>query len=562
MIQHRTQSSPSLIAPFGNSLIDLVVDVDEAERLSRDAAGLPSVVLSPRSMCDLELMAVGAFSPIDRFLGKADYVRVLEEMRLVDGTLWPIPITLPVSRSSDITLGQRVALRSPRYDLLAVLTVEELFEWDFTNEVRAVAGTTDVRHPLVAEMSSWGPVYLAGRPQILNLPKHYDFVDLRRTPSQLRRLLGQLGSETVMAFQPKGLLTLKAEQFARDTAVRLGATLLFNPAVGLEWQGGIDHFTRVRACRAVVDNYCDLRSTVLSLCPLAMRHAGPREALWEALIGRNYGVSHMVVSPDHGEAGASSEGVSFYSHGASQRLVHQFEAETGVTMISRPDGLEHIASPGRSRSPGAGSPNAAPSTSLWRPEVGRLIAQVSPPLDRSGFCVWLTGLSGAGKSSVAEVLAPLLMECGRQVTLLDGDVVRTHLSKGLTFSKDDRDMNIRRIGFVAAEIVRHHGVVICAAVSPYRSTRNEVRSLIGEGRFVEVYVNTPIEVCELRDTKGMYAKARKGELRGFTGVDDPYQAPLRPELCLTTTDCTAVDNAHRIISYLRQRGFISSEKGL
>lgn len=561
MIEQRVPSSPpSVIAPVGNSLVDLMVDPHEAERLSREAAGWPSIILSARSMCDLELLAVGAFSPVDRFLGREDYVRVLEEMRLMDGTLWPLPIMLPINRSPDIRLDHPVALRSPQYDLLAVLTVEELFDWNFTKEVQAVVGTTDVRHPLVAEMSSWGPTYLSGRPRVLNLPKHHDFVDLRRTPAQLRQQLRQLRAERVVAFQPSGLLTLSDEQFAKETALRLGGTLLLNPIVGLERQGGLDHFTRVRACRIVVDTYCDVQSTVLSLWPLAMRYAGPREALWEALIGRNYGVSHMIVSYDHGEAGLDSEGCSFYASGSSQKLVGQFEAETGVAMIPQRNGQKHkpLAS-GPFLHDGAYPAEEEPAVSPWRPEVARLVAQVFPPPDRNGVCIWFTGLSGAGKSSVAEILTQLLKEYGRKVTLLDGDVVRTHLSKGLTFSKDDRDMNIRRIGFVASEIVRHQGVVVCAAVSPYRSTRNEIRNIIGEGRFVEVYVNTPIEVCELRDTKGMYARARKGELRGFTGVDDPYEAPLRPELSLSTTDCTAMDNAQRVVRYLKHRGFIAND---
>ncbi len=552
MPPHARPAPHGVISPLGVRLVDLVVDRQDAEQLLREAATLPSVILSARAMCDLELLAVGAFSPLDRFLGRADYERVLGDMRLADGTLWPIPITLPVSPSSEIRLDQRVALRSPRYDLLAVLTVEEMYPWDLTCEARAVVGTTDVRHPLVAEMSSWGSVCLSGRPQILNLPRRHDFLDLRRTPAQLRRLFGELGADRVLAFQPNGLPTLEDERFAKAAAASCLATLLFNPIVGLERPGDIDHFARVRACRSVVYNYCEPRSTVLSLCPLAVRHGGPREALWEALVSRNYGVSHLVVRKDHGGAGCDSNGHTFYREGAAQELVDQFEKETGVTMVPHPGLPQTGSSAGRAPSRATDA-----NLELWRPEVERLVAQVFPPPDRSGFCVWLTGLSGAGKSSIAEVLVPLLMEHGRQVTILDGDVVRTHLSKGLTFSKVDRDMNIRRIGFVAAEIVRHHGVVVCAAVSPYRSTRNEVRSMIGEGRFVEIYVNTPIEICERRDTKGMYAKARKGELRGFTGVDDPYEAPLRPELSLTTTDCTPDDNARRIVAHLTQRGFVS-----
>jgi sulfate adenylyltransferase len=559
MIQSRARPShPGVDVPPGERVVDLIVDPQEAQGLSQEAATLPAVILSARSMCDLELLAVGAFSPLDRFLGRVDYHRVLEEMRLADGTLWPMPITLPVSPSPEVRLDRRVALRSARYELLAILTIEEIYEWDLTQEARAVAGTTDVRHPLVAEMSSWGSVCLSGRLQAVTLPRHHDFVDLRRTPAQLRQLFQELQADRVVAFQPNGPLTLQDERFAKAAAKRYRATLLLNPIVGMEHAGDIDHFTRVRACRAVVEKYCEPRSTVLSLWPLAVRHAGPREALWKAVVSRNYGVSHLVVLSDQCGAGSDSNGHSFYGKKGSQELVRQFEGETGVTMI--PDtGLPQAGPPlNRASSCATDSETSVPSVE-WRPEVERLVAQAFPPPDRSGFCVWLTGLSGAGKSSIAEVLVLLLMEYGRQVTILDGDVVRTHLSKGLTFSKEDRDMNIRRIGFVAAEIVRHHGVVVCAAVSPYRSTRNEVRSMMGEWQFVEVYVNTPIEICERRDTKGMYAKARKGELRGFTGVDDPYEAPVRPELCLTTADCTPEDNAKRIVTLLRHRGFVSDE---
>jgi sulfate adenylyltransferase len=548
MIQPRVRSvCPNIIPPVGKPLVDLTTDPEEAQRLTVEAATLPSVMLSVRALCDLELLAVGAFSPLDRFLSRADYGRVLEEMRLRDGTLWPIPVTLPVNPSPEIRIDRRVALRSPQYDLIAILAVEEVYEWDRTREARAVVGTTDVRHPLVAEMSSWGSLCLSGSLQVITVPRHHDFVDLRRTPLQLRRLFTETAAEQVVAFQAQRPLTIRDEQFSKTAAERYRGTLLINPIVGMLRPGDIDHFTRIRACRSLVEKYFDSRSTVLNLLPLADRHAGPRQALWEALVCRNYGVSHLVVQSDHGGAGTDSTGHAFYRQGASQELVRECEAETSVTMVPYMTTSQ------------TGTPIDAVDANpgLWRPEVAQMLAQVSPPPDRSGFCVWLTGLSGAGKSSIAEVLVPLLMEYGRQVTILDGDVVRTHLSKGLTFTKEDRDMNIRRIGFVASEIVRHHGVVVCAAVSPYRSTRNEVRSMIGEGRFVEVFVNTPIEICEHRDTKGMYAKARRGELIGFTGVNDPYESPLRPELSLATTDCTPSDNAQRIIAYLKNRGFVS-----
>ena len=177
-------------------------------------------------------------------------------------------------------------------------------------------------------------------------------------------------------------------------------------------------------------------------------------------------------------------------------------------------------------------------------------------MKRRGVCIWFTGLSGAGKSTIAGIVAARLERRGRTVTLLDGDVVRTHLSKGLGFSKEDRDTNIRRIGFVASEIVRHGGVVICAVVSPYESTRNEVKQQIGPESFALVYVATPLEECERRDTKGLYAKARRGELTGMTGIDDPYEAPSSPDVVLQTTDCDAHTCAESVARFLEARGLL------
>ena len=568
------KTAGGFIPPYGGKLVNLMVDGEQHRELTEYANKLPSLQLSPRSLCDIELLSVGAFSPLDRFMGKADYTGVVEEMRLANGTLFPIPITLPVADASSIQVGKDIALRSPNNDLIAVMTVEEVFEWSPSQEARLVLGTEDVRHPLVAEMASWGRAYISGPLKVLNLPKHYDFSELRKTPAEVRSTLQQLGYSNVVAFQTRNPIHRAHEELTKRAANQVGGGLLIHPVVGMTKPGDIDHYTRVRAYKILVERYYDRNRTLLSLLPLAMRMAGPREALWHAIIRRNYGASHFIVGRDHAGPGKDSEGRPFYGPYDAQQLLQRFESEIGVKMVpfkeivylpdedrfeeqdQVPVGTRIATISGTEvRAEYLGNGKRLPEW-FTRPETAAILSKVSPPAHKQGFCLWFTGLSGAGKSTIAEILAILLMEHGRQVSLLDGDVVRTHLSKGLGFSKEDRDTNILRIGFVASEIVQHHGVVMCAAVSPYRATRNECRLMVGENRFIEIFVDTPIEVCEQRDTKGMYAKARRGEIKAFTGVDDPYEEPLSPEIRLKTTDCLAEDNARKIFRYLMDQGFL------
>lgn len=563
-----------LIPAYGENLVDLRVQGVMRSELISYANTLPSVQLLSRSLCDLELLAIGAFSPVDRFMGKADYNRVLEEMRLSGGTLFPIPITLPINVANGVREGKDIALRSLKNELLAVLTIEEIFNRDARREAETVLGTTDDRHPMVAEMASWPPTNISGSLKVINLPSHYDFTELRRTPAQVRSELQSMGHANVVAFQTRNPVHRAHEELTKRAAQQIGGTLLIHPVVGLTKPGDIDHFTRVRSYKTLVEKHYDKRATLLSLLPLAMRMAGPREAVWHAIIRRNYGANHFIVGRDHAGPGVDSQGQSFYGLYDAQNLLQQCEGEVGVKMVPfkelvyLPDEQryeeKHLVPPGVTIISISG-------TGVWtkyltngerlpnwftRPETAAILANSYRPNHQRGFCMWFTGLSGAGKSTIAEILTILLMEHGRQVTLLDGDVVRTHLSKGLGFDRKDRDTNIRRIGFVASEIVRHHGVVICAAISPYSATRNEVRSMVGDDQFVEIFVDTPIEVCEQRDTKGVYLKARRGEIKEFTGVDDPYEAPINPEIKLTTTDCAPEDNARRLINYLYDRGFL------
>ena len=568
------EATEELISPYGGGLVNLVVGDEERLALGEYASRLPSLQLSSRSMCDIELLATGGFSPLDRFMGKADYVRVLEEMRLENGTLFPIPITLPTAASQSIDVGKDIALRSPRNDLIGIMTVEEAFEWNASKEASLVLGTTDTRHPLVAEMASWGPLCISGPLKVLNLPKHYDFSDLRSTPAEIRSVLRLLGYKNVVAFQTRNPIHRAHEELTKRAAREVGGALLIHPVVGMTKPGDVDHYTRVRSYKKLVERYYDRSRTVLSLLPLAMRMAGPREAVWHAIIRRNHGANHLIVGRDHAGPGNDSSGRSFYGPYDAQELLRQVGSEIGVKMVpfqeivylpdeDRFEERHQVAAGTRVatlsgtqvRDEYLGSGKRLPKW-FTRPETAAILTEISLPMHQQGFCVWFTGLSGAGKSTIAEILAILLMEHGRQITMLDGDVVRTHLSKGLGFSKEDRDANILRIGFVASEIVRHHGVVICAAVSPYRATRNECREMVGNHRFVEIFVDTPLEVCEQRDIKGMYAKARRQEIKGFTGIDDPYEEPLSPEIRMTTTHCAPEHNARQILEYLFARRFL------
>ena len=566
--------SDRLISPYGGTLVDLVVSGDAAEALKAQASRLPSLQVSERVVCDLELLATGAFSPLDRFMGQADFQRVCAEMRLADGTLFSIPVTLPAEPSDALHLDRDIALRNAKNELLAVLTLDEIYPWDRDQAARQVFGTTDARHPLVAEMHRWGPLNLSGRLRVLQLPRHYDFQELRLTPAQTRARLAAFGLPNVVAFQTRNPLHRAHEELTKRAAQSVDGVLLLHPVVGLTKPGDVDHYTRVRAYKALAERYYDPGRILLSLLPLAMRMAGPREALWHALIRRNFGANYLIVGRDHASPGNDSTGKPFYGPYDAQALMAEHGPELGMgsvpfqelVYLPEEERYEEVSKvPAEARIASISGTqvredylNNGKTLPAWftRPEVAEILAETYPPRHRQGACIWFTGLSGAGKSTTAEVLTVLLLEHGRQVTVLDGDVVRTHLSKGLGFSKDDRDVNIRRIGYVAAEIVRHGGIVICAAVSPYRATRNDVRSLVAKGHYVEVFVDTPLDVCESRDVKGMYAKARRGEIKDFTGIDDPYEAPLNPELMLDTVAHSPEQNARLILDYLMAKGLV------
>ena len=565
-----------IIEPYGGELVNLIVSDAEREEWLDKANQYPSLQLSDRSLHDLELLAVGGFSPLTSFMGEDDYNRVLTEMRLANGVLFPIPITLTIPREELPTRGEWITLRDSLNYIIAVMRIEEVYRWDPTREARLVLGTTDHRHPLVSEMEQWGDLCISGELKVINLPIYYDFADIRKSPQEVRDILGKIGNKDVTAFQTRNPMHRVHEDLTKRAHEKVGGSLLIHPVVGLTKPGDVDHFTRVRVYKALVENYYD-DNTVLSLLPLAMRMAGPREGLWHAIIRRNFGANHFIVGRDHAGPGKDSNGKPFYGPYEAQEMVQQYEKETGVKGVFFNE-LVYIAKDdkyvAKEDAPDDAEAKFISGTQVreeylnkgkelpaWftRQETAEILRDSYPPLHKQGLCIWFTGLSGSGKSTIANALTPMLLERGREATTLDGDVVRTHLSKGLGFSKEDRDTNILRIGFVAGEISRHTGTVICAAISPYRKTRNEARKMVGQDQFVEVFVNTPLEVCEERDIKGLYAKARAGEIKGFTGIDDPYEEPVSPEIAVTTEDKSPKECAKQIIDYLEERGFLKPD---
>lgn len=568
----------TLISPYGGKLVNLFASADEYAELIERSRRLPSVQISSRAKCDLELLAIGAFSPLDRFMSKADYDRVLAEMRLANGLLFPIPVTLPIDEGALSTGSDEIVLVDSHNNTIAIMQVEEVYPWDLQLEARMVLGTTDARHPLISEMAHWGKVYVSGPLKVLSIPHNFDFQELRLTPRQVRERLSKMGNEKVVAFQTRNPMHRIHEELTKRAAEAVSGSLLIHPVVGMTKPGDVDHYTRVRSYRALVDHYYDRNRTLLSLLPLAMRMAGPREAIWHAIIRRNYGATHFIIGRDHAGPGIDSHGKPFYGSYDAQILLEKHSDELGVQPIEFkelvyladldryeeqdkvPEGAKVLKISGTQVRDDFLTKGISLPEWFTRKETAEILQQMYPPRHKQGFCIWFTGLSGSGKSTTAEVLTTLILEHGRQITVLDGDVVRTHLSKGLGFSKDDRDTNILRIGFVAGEITRHGGCVICAAISPYRSARNEVRKMVGSDHFIEVFVDTPIGVCEQRDKKGLYDKARRGLVTGFTGVDDPYEPPVDPEVILDTVNYSAEDNARTIIAFLEKKGFLQQLK--
>ncbi|MFB6286884.1 MAG: bifunctional sulfate adenylyltransferase/adenylylsulfate kinase [Candidatus Bipolaricaulia bacterium] len=572
-------SSAELVAPHGGELTELIVDDARARELAAAIVALPDWDLTQRQVWDLELLLNGAFSPLRGFMTRADYASVCERMRLTDDTLWPVPIALdvPEAFAEGVSEGDRVALRHPEGMPLAVLTVEDIWRPDREAEAEAVYGTDREDHPGVFYLRhQTHPVYLGGPVEGVEHPPHHTFKSLRHTPSELRETFRKLGWRRVVGFQTRNPMHRAHVELTKRAAARAEANLLIHPAVGRTSPGDLDYFVRVRCYQRVLEQFPP-QTTMLSLLPLAMRMAGPREALWHAIIRKNHGCSHFIVGRDH--AGPKSrDGDGFYEPDAARELVDAHATELGVEPVTFTEIAyvqERAQFMERDEIPEDATILKLSGTELRRrlregldvpdwfsyPEVIQELRKVYPPRSRQGFTVFFTGLSGAGKSTIAQILMAKLMEDGgRPVTLLDGDLVRKHLSSELGFSKHDRDINIKRIGFVASEITKNRGVAICAPIAPYRATRQEVHEMIAQyGGFVLVHVATPLEVCEERDRKGLYAKARAGVITDFTGIDDPYETPENPDVTVDTGQLTAEEAAHQVLLHLESEGFINNQ---
>lgn len=569
----------SLVTPHGGKLVDLIADPERAAELKAQARELPSCELTPRQVCDLELLLNGGFSPLTGFLGRADYESVVANMRLADGTLWPIPIVLdlPEETARSLDNGKMLALRDDEGVMLAIQHVTEVFEPDREAEAIRVFGTADREHPGVAYlMNRMNSYYVGGRLEGIQLPVHYDFRQLRLTPDEIRKVFARLGWRRVVAFQTRNPMHRAHLELTLRAAKQVEANLLINPVVGMTKPGDVDHYTRVRAYQAILPRY-PLNTVQLALLPLAMRLAGPREAIWHAIIRKNHGCTHLIVGRDHAGPGQDASGNSFYGPYEAQEALSIHEEELGVEMVpframvyvedidtympddEVPDGRRGLTISGTDLRDRLADGREIPEWFSF-PEVVAELRRTHPPRHRQGFTVFFTGLSGSGKSTIANVLLVKFLEMGgRPVTLLDGDLVRKHLSSELGFSKEHRDVNIRRIGYVASEITKNGGIAICAPIAPYDSVRQELRQLISpHGGFLLVYVSTPIEVCEERDRKGLYAKARAGIIKEFTGISDPYEPPEDADYVADTMRFSPEEAAQEIILHLERQGFIGT----
>ncbi len=559
---------------------ELYIEPQNFAALKAEAAELPSWDLSERQLCDLELLMNGGFAPLTGFLGQADYDGVLESMRLASGALWPIPVTLDVSEefAGKLAPGSRIALRDVENVILAVLEVGSVWQPDKAREAALVFGADDIAHPGVRTLHDRaGSHYVGGRVIGLQAPSHYDFRHHRHSPNELKALFRAWGWEKIVAFQTRNPLHRAHVELTRRAAEQAGAKLLIHPVVGMTKPGDVDHYTRVRCYESILPHYPE-GSAALSLLGLAMRMAGPREALWHALIRRNFGCTHFVVGRDHAGPGNNSEGKPCYGPYDAQELVARHEAEIGIAMVPFKEMVyvqnRRAYAPVDEIKSGETILNLS-GTELRRrlqegeeipewfsyPGIIEELRRTHPPRQAQGFTVVFTGLSGAGKSTIANALRAKLMEIGgRPVTLLDGDAVRKHLSSELGFSREHRNLNVLRIGYVASEITKNSGIAIAAPIAPYAAARRQVRDLIEPfGGFIEVHVATPIEECERRDRKGLYKLAREGKIKQFTGIDDPYEAPVNPEVRIDTVALTPDQAADLILRKLAELGLLSED---
>lgn len=542
------------------------------EQQIEQIASLSSWDLTPHQLCDVEMILQGAFAPLTGFHTEADYQSVLADMRLSSGELSPMPVTLAITEdfAGTLALGQQIVLRDPEYVAIAVLDIESLWRPDKMAEAEQVYGTCDSAHPGVDDvLHRSGPVYIGGTLHKIQLPTHYDYRQHRHSPAELRAYFRKLGWQRIVGYHTQQLMHKAEQTIVVDIARRLAANILIHPTVGETSPSKMDHFTRVRCYERMLREYSE-QTTLFSLINLAVRGAGPREALWHAMIRKQYGCTHFIITDEYRDP---VTGV--YNQQAMLALDQRYAAEIGIQLVVAepmrylPDRAEYA--PESAIASGTNSLVLDDVECIRRlqqdlpipawytyPAVLKEMRRVYPPRHQQGFTVFFTGLSGSGKSTVANALRIKLLEMGgRPVTLLDGDVVRKQLSSELSFSQEHRNLNIRRIGYVASEITKNGGIAICAPIAPYAAIRREVRERIElVGQFIEVHVATPLAECEKRDRKGLYAKARAGILKQFTGIDDPYEAPENPEFRMDTTGVTPDENAHQLLLVLEKSGLI------
>lgn len=574
-----------LVPALGGKLIDLLLDFDTAERIKNESGDFPAITLSQRQLCDLELLINGAFSPLAGFMRKGDYESVVEKVHLVDGTLWPIPVVLDVTDSfaSTLEIGQKIALRDSEGFMPAVMTVEEIWTANKEKEAECVYGTKSREHPGVQYLyEKVENVYIGGKVEGIESLVHHDFENLWDTPRELRALFKKMGWRRVVAFQSSKPVHKLQRDVILQAAKDIQGHVLLHPAVGMTKPGDMQYYARVH-CYQTVQKYFPHNLSMLSLLPLAMRMAGPKEALWHALIHQNFGCTHMIIGPKHAYPPyINTKDSQFYSLDEAKNFVLEYEHELDIKIVPvemmhfvpeqnnylslsevENKGLEHIEYSDAKLKDDLIHNRDIPDWFSF-PEVIKNLCKVYPSRGQQGFTLFFTGLSGAGKSTLAKIVYAKLVESGgRPVTLLDGDIVRLNLSSELGFSKQHRDLNVKRIGFVASEITKNRGIAICAPIAPYTSTRRAVREMIElHGSFIEVHVATPLETCESRDRKGLYAKARQGLIPEFTGISDPYEVPTEAEISIDTSDYSPMEAAQEIYLYLLKEGFLDKSDTL
>ena len=578
-----TTKTSHLVPPHGGELVNLILDREAAAATKAESRDFPSWDLTARQVCDLEMLLNGGFSPLTGFLNKADYESVCRDMKLASGVLWPMPITLDVTEAFAKTLksgSSKIALRDAEGVMIAILHVEDIWQPDRQAEGKAVFKSTSNAHPGVAYlMNRSNPWYVGGRLEGLQLPSHYDFKTLRLTPAELRADFANAGWRRIVAFQTRNPMHRAHVELTFRAAKQVEASLLIHPVVGMTKPGDVDYFTRVRCYQLLVGKY-PAGTAKLALVPFAMRMGGPREAVWHALIRKNYGCTHLIVGRDHAGPGKDTDGKPFYGPYEAQELFTKHEAEIGVIQVpfqmmvyledkdkyfpanEVPKDARVLDLSGTELRSRLNEGRDIPSWFTY-PEVSVELRRSFPPRAKQGLTIFFSGLSGSGKSTIANVLMTKFLEVGgRPVTMLDGDLVRKHLSSELGFSKEHRDINIRRIGYVASEITKNGGIAICAPIAPYDATRKDVRALIEPvGGFILVHLSTSVDVCEGRDRKGLYAKARAGILKEFTGISDPYEEPADAEVKINTAELSPEEAAQEIILHLEREGFIGMNRG-